>query len=100
MMHFPPNPLFTPSFHKISESGKIFFTFGKFSFHPPKFLTTFFLFLVIPSDFLIFSPIFTKTLHFPPVSENCFFPLFAKFPYDFVEFSVFHMLCVFFVFPL
>src|SRR6218665_2601664 len=100
MMHFPPNPLFTPSFHKISESGKIFFTFGKFSFHPPKFLTTFFLFFSHSLRFSNFLTNFHKNATFPPVSEYCFFPLFAKFPYDFVEFSVFHMLCVFFVFPL
>jgi len=55
-----------PTLEKISESLKIFSTFGKFfqllkkiSFHPPKFLMTFF------SHLLWFSPYFLKNATFP-----------------------------------
>src|SRR6218665_73145 len=47
-------------------------------FHPQKFLMTFF--LVIAHKFRIFPPIFTVSIHFPPVSRKLFFPpYFDKF---------------------
>src|SRR6218665_1954604 len=84
MMHFPPVSDFPPIFPKK------FLTFWKISqifpfpeeishFHPPKFLTTFF--LVIDHKFRI-SPYFPCFTTFPPpIRENVqFTPLFQKLP--------------------
>src|SRR6218665_2482728 len=95
MMHFPLFHFF-PYFQNISESGKIFHTFGKvfnfskkFPLHPPKLLKTFFglsLRFGNPSIFAI-SPYFCnfplfsqKTLHFLPIYENLLLSLCCKIP--------------------
>src|SRR6218665_2547621 len=71
MMHFPPVSAFPPIFEfflTFSKISKIFHFHDKIShFHPPKFLTTFF----IDHKFRIFPLLCVPVLeHFPPDSRN------------------------------
>src|SRR6218665_184587 len=95
MMHPPvsDHPLF-------SEKKLTFWKISKISpshFHPPKFLTFFFL-----ATNFGFPPIFPALVHFPPDSRKfIIFPYFSKFPPCFPKNSTaLYMLYVYFVFPL
>src|SRR6218665_1398116 len=106
MMHFPLFQIIAPYFRKpFRTPWKIFSSLPfskKIDFRPLKFLTTFFLFLVIYHKFSIFPPIFAFRCFntFPPVSRNMSFPpTFPNFPSDFGKFTYFYMLYVFSVSP-
>src|SRR6218665_465422 len=79
MMHFPHCFRFSPQFRKNFRTFLKFLTILPFlDFHPPKFLTTFFLF--IDQKFRI-SPLFSLFQYiFPQYRENYSFPLLLQIP--------------------
>src|SRR6218665_2652107 len=91
----------------------MFTTFSKICiFHPLKFLMTFSddLFLVIDSELVISPLIFEKTVDFPLFRQKryispyfgkiyMFYPIFLISPLDFIQFTCFCLLYVFFASP-